>query len=75
VPLEPISFKCDGCQQTSGGFLDFEYASTKHYRGRWWLFIEHEYTPGVANCKNCGKLNDVWPKHYEEQRWVKNEMK
>jgi hypothetical protein len=69
---EPISFKFDACLQTSDGFLDFEYTSTEHYRGKWLLFIDHEFTSGVANCKICGKLNNVWPRHYEEKRWVKN---
>lgn len=72
MPKEPISFKCDACLQTSTGILDFEYATTEHYRGKWLLYIEHEYTSGVAKCLICGKLNEVWPKHYEEKRWEKN---
>jgi len=75
MALEPVKFKCDGCNQVSDGSLDFRYETTKHYRGQWMLYVDHEFTNGTAKCENCGKLNSVWPRHHQDLRWERNDRK
>ena len=70
---EPISFKCDACCETSGGFLDFRYDAKKHWRSGWVIEEEWEYTSGIANCLHCGELNEVWPKISVDRKWVKRQ--
>jgi hypothetical protein len=71
MPLEPISFKCGACTETSAGELDFTYASGVINRWPWRIHVEHEYTNEYAPCEHCGTVNPVWPEHSLDLRWEK----
>ena len=73
MPVEPISFKCDACNQTSGGHLHFQYDLKKHWRSGLVIEEEWEYTGGVADCSHCGELNEVWPRISVDRKWVKRQ--
>ena len=73
MALEPITFRCDGCNKNSRGELDFRYTQDVRHRGQWMIVVEYERTNGHAKCENCGKINEVWPTLSENVQWIKKQ--